>query len=64
MKEQKTKPGHDIAIRLPKDAKHFKEMLWAVARKNNITFTQLMVIVVQNFFDAYEKKKGVTIKLK
>ena len=64
MNERKNKPGHDIAIRLPADKKHLKTALWKVAVKNNMTFTQLMVIVIENFFDDYKAKNGITVKLK
>lgn len=62
MPEQK-KPGHDIAIRLPADKKHLREKIWEVARKNNMTLTQLMVIVIESFLVSY-KANGIIVKLK
>lgn len=54
---------HDISIRLPANKKHLKEELLKISAENNISYTQLMVYVIEWFLDARKKKK-FTIALK
>lgn len=53
---------HDIAIRFPKEKKHLKKKLLAIAKRNSMTMTQVVIIVIESFLALPEKT--ITIKLK
>lgn len=54
--------ANDISIRLPEGKKHLKDSLLKIAENNSMTFTQLMIVVIESFLALPEKK--ITIKLK
>lgn len=53
---------NDIAVRLPASKKHLKNDLLKIAKRNDMTMTQLMVVVIESFLALPEKT--ITIKLK
>lgn len=57
MKDQRL---NDIAIRLPASKKHLKSKLIAIAKKNSMTMTQIVVIAIEHFLSSPD----VSIKIK
>lgn len=51
---------NDIAIRLPASKKHLKNKLIAIAKKNSMTMTQIVVIAIEHFLSSPD----VSIKIK
>jgi len=53
----------DISLRLPEDKKYLKKELVKIAKRNNLTVTNLMIYVIERFSEERNEKE-FAIKLK
>lgn len=53
--------ANDIQIRLPKQKKHLKPALVKLARENGLSFTQLVIFILEDFLR--RRETGETLKV-
>ena len=49
--------SYDISLRLPEDKKYLKKELVKIAKRNNLTVTNLMIYVIERFSEERNEKE-------